>query len=299
MTSRLAVAALSLVAVTLVSVAAHYFSARADGPPETGWTEELVRARAGDGFRIVSADPAFIVASDLPAESLAAVVNQTIESCAEALASEFFDVRLTRKTVVYRLDGRESYEAFCKRVAGMAPHTPFGFYRSGTDEMFMNIATGGGTLVHEMTHALLRPDWATKGDGSDVPAWFNEGFASLFEQCATRDGKLRGLPNWRLRLFRGEKGVDAAIPLAKLVASSTDEFYEKLNGAGYATARYLCLYLQEQGFLARYYKEFRDGRKDDPTGKSTLESVTGKPLAKLEADWKAWLKDLLERETEF
>ena len=37
----------------------------------------------------------------------------------------------------------------------------------------MNIGTGGGTLVHELTHSLIAFDFP------HVPDWFNEGLASL------------------------------------------------------------------------------------------------------------------------
>ncbi len=58
--------------------------------------------------------------------------------------------------------------------------------------MLMNVGTGTGTLVHELTHALIKPDFP------QVPSWFNEGLASLFEQCTLDNGDICGLPNWRL-----------------------------------------------------------------------------------------------------
>jgi hypothetical protein len=45
------------------------------------------------------------------------------------------------------------------------------------------------------------------------------------------------------------------------------------RGTNYAQARYLCYYLQEKGLLARFYREFRANRKDDPTGYNTLKKV--------------------------
>jgi len=56
----------------------------------------------------------------------------------------------------------------------------------------MNIATGGGTLVHEMTHALMAPDFP------QAPIWISEGLASLYEQCRVEKQSLKGDPNWRL-----------------------------------------------------------------------------------------------------
>ena len=68
------------------------------------------------------------------------------------------------------------------------PSTPYGYFVPRERRMVMNIRTGGGTLVHEMVHALMKPDFP------DVPTWFDEGLASLLEQCRFRpDGTLEGL----------------------------------------------------------------------------------------------------------
>ena len=56
----------------------------------------------------------------------------------------------------------------------------------------MNIATGGGTLVHELVHPYVEADFP------GAPPWLNEGLGSLFEQSDERDGYIVGLTNWRL-----------------------------------------------------------------------------------------------------
>ena len=60
----------------------------------------------------------------------------------------------------------------------------------------LNLGTGTGTLLHELTHALA--DF----DVPDMPDWLNEGLASLHEQCRFRNDEqgpwIEGLVNWRL-----------------------------------------------------------------------------------------------------
>ena len=65
------------------------------------------------------------------------------------------------------------------------------------------------------------------------------------------------------------------IPLTELLGTTTDEFYGPGSGLHYAMARYLCLYLQEQGLLFKYYAEFVEHHEEDPTGQATLERMLG------------------------
>jgi hypothetical protein len=76
-----------------------------------------------------------------------------------------------------------------------------------------------------------------------------------------------------------------------------NDFYRRY-GLPYAEARYLCMYLQEQGKLVAFYKAFRanataeDPAKKDAQGGATLESVMGKTLEELQKEWVAWVKTL-------
>ena len=79
-----------------------------------------------------------------------------------------------------------------KSLTGNEPGTPYGFYSAKHNGLFMNIATGGGTLVHEIVHPYVEADFP------NAPPWLNEGLGSLFEQSADRDGHIVGLTNWRL-----------------------------------------------------------------------------------------------------
>ena len=112
----------------------------------------------------------------------------------------------------------------------------------------------------------------------ECPSWFNEGFASLFEASCEREGHIHGLTNWRLPGLKDAIRDGKTISFEKLTATTDDEFYGRTGeNAGYsqyyAQARYLCYYLQEQGLLATYYREYAANAKTDPTGYNTLKRV--------------------------
>jgi hypothetical protein len=151
----------------------------------------------------------------------------------------------------------------------------------------MNIGTGTGTLVHEICHALFERDFPA------CPTWFNEGLASLHEQCTWRDGSLVGLPNWRLRKLQDAMQAGQALSLKALMAKTDPaSFYKQDKGQNYATARYLCQYIQQRGKLRDFYALLRRNVRDDPTGEKTLVRVVGSPLEEIETDWQRWVMTL-------
>ena len=228
----------------------------------------------------------FVACGDLDAEAMERVTG-TIGRSHEAFRKQFFATDADKPIRVYLFPTAASYEAYCSDRLGREASSPYGFYLSATRSLVMNIGTGTGTLVHEMAHALIDFDFP------DIPSWFNEGFASLFEQCNLVDGKIRGLVNWRLKeLRRGLQEDGTFLPFDRLTAFTGRDFYEKGSGFRYAEARYLCLYLQEKGLLETYYAKFRDARAQDPTGYATLKAVLPRPVADVEAEFVVWAKGL-------
>ena len=115
-------------------------------------------------------------------------------------------------------------------------------------------ASGLGTLSHELVHPYMEANFP------DVPSWFNEGLASLYEQPSERKGHIVGLPNWRLpNLPRDSREEIPA--LQALLSTTRDGFYEASYDS-YAYARYLVYYSQEQGKLHEFYKTFLEDKKD-------------------------------------
>jgi hypothetical protein len=149
----------------------------------------------------------------------------------------------------------------------------------------MNIATGGGTLVHEIVHSFIGTNFPA------CPVWFNEGLASLYEQSAQRDGHIIGKTNWRLPILQKATSAGSLPSFGKLTATDTQSFYNNGRATNYAQARYLCYYLQEHGLLHRYYEAFVANQKTDPTGYATLMQVLKE--ADMDAFQKSWEKWVL------
>jgi len=244
-----------------------------------------VRAKLGEGF-LVEREGVFIVAGNVPRAQFEAIRRHTIRACADVLWKAYFTKKPDQPIAVYLFADDASYRDGAKRLFGDADVSHFGYYRPWDQTMVMNVGTGTGTLVHEMTHALIKPDFP------DVPTWFDEALGSLHEQCSVTPETLIGLVNWRLPGLQKAIEANRLVPLEKLVATTAAEFRGENMGLHYAEARYLAMYLQKLGLLRRFYREFRDGVKQDPTGAKTLVAVTGKPIPTLEKDWVAWVKTL-------
>src|SRR5438094_3561992 len=190
--------------------------------------------------------------------------SSTVRWAADHLERDFFARRPNKILDIYLFGDADSYGAGVKSLTGESPTTPYGFYSSAHGGMFMNIATGGGTLVHEIVHPYVEADFP------NAPPWLNEGLGSLFEQSNERDGHIIGMTNWRLA------GLQKTIQRGKLPSFrdlahlSTEDFYADRGGTNYAQSRYLMYYLQETGKLRDFYRAFRAARMRDPSGYQTL-----------------------------
>ncbi len=260
----------------------------AQAADEAGWqrAEAAWRGRVPREFPLIRAEP-FLVTGDIGEAKVRRLVERTIGPCTRALYHDFFEKRPDFVITIFLFGDDTSYRTWSKKLFGREPTTKFGYYLQGEQALVMNIATGSGTLVHEMVHPLMAVDFPRS------PAWFNEGMGSLFEQCQVKEGLgLRGLVNWRLPILRRAIGTERYVPLERLVATSTREFYGRNQGVHYAEARYLLLYAQEKGLLRGLYRDFRAHVEQDPTGRLSLEKTFGKPLSDVESDWLTWVKTL-------
>ena len=165
--------------------------------------------------------------------------------------------------------------------------TQFGFYSDKHNALIMNIATGGGTLVHEIVHPFMSANFPK------CPPWFNEGLASLFEQCREKDGHIHGLTNWRLEGLQKDIRAGKVSSFKDLTSTNEFTFYNKAGNDNYAQARYLCYYLQQKNLLRKYYHQFRANRKTDPTGYKTLKNILGtNDMEKFQKKWEAFVLKL-------
>jgi hypothetical protein len=245
-----------------------------------------LRERMPKGFSLVVAPP-FVVVGDQRPDVVRGHAENTVEWAVSKLKQDFFDADPHEILDVWLFGGKKSYDTHTRSIFNDKPSTPYGYYSSAHKALIMNINTGGGTLVHEIVHPFVEADFP------DAPAWLNEGMGSLFEQCGERDGHIVGFPNWRLPGLQEAIGKRVVPSFKELTSTTTKQFYDEDPGTNYAQSRYLCYYLQEQGLLVRFYKEFRAGHAADPTGLATLQRVLGeRDMDAFKARWEQWVMRL-------
>jgi hypothetical protein len=230
-------------------------------------------------------DP-FVVLGNGSPESLERNAG-TVRWAAAMLEQDFFANRPGKILDIYLFEDARSYEKSVRALTGESPTTPYGFYSSTHGGLFMNISTGGGTLVHELVHPYVHADFP------DAPPWLNEGLGSLFEQTGERDGHIVGATNWRLAGLQAAL-ADGSVPtFEELTHLGDNAFYGKGSGTHYAQARYLLYYLQEKGLLRDFYRKARAARATDPSGYQTLVEVLGeKDMVAFQIRWAAFVRGL-------
>jgi hypothetical protein len=244
---------------------------------------ELVKRLDGEGLTVVIEAPFVIVGDEGPARVRARATG-FLRWTTTLLEKDWFDKRPDKIIEIWLFKNEKTYRRGAKKFFDDEPETPYGYYSPSDSALVMNIGPGAGTLSHELVHPYMEANFPA------VPAWFNEGVASLYEQPRERDGHLWGTTNWRLTgLQRGLK--DGDLPSLKtLMSTSTDEFYGAEYDA-YAMARFLCQYLQDHGKLHAFYEAFV-ADEEDPTGVTALTTVLGKDLETIDRQWRSWARGL-------
>ncbi len=244
----------------------------------------------GPDCRVIERAP-FVLGGNLPFEELDRWHTETIEPAVQAMRSRYFHSAPKQPITVLLFRDEQSYNDASRRLFDEAVVSIYGYYKPNLRTLLMNAATGPGTLLHELTHALMDVDFP------DAPDWFNEGLASLHEQCrfnASADGPwIEGLPNWRLaglqRLVR-----DGQLRSLKSLIGDRD-FRGPLEGANYAQARYFCMYMQQHGLLERFYEVLRAGGASDSRGLSAVAAVfPGTSWKQLDQQFQLWVSELRE-----
>ena len=247
---------------------------------------ELKKKLPSDDFTIVEAPPFVVIGDDQPAE-VRRRAKDTVLWAVEKLKAAYFEKDPEDILDVWLFKDKESYEENAQKLFHTKPDTPYGYYSSADKALIMNIATGGGTLVHEIVHPFVAANFP------ECPAWFNEGLGSLYEQSGEVDGRIVGRTNWRLPGLQKAIRAKRVPSFKSLCSTTTDEFYEKDRGTNYAQARYLCYYLQQQGLLRKFYRRFHANCKEDPTGYATLQEILDrKDMAEFQRDWEAYVLKL-------
>jgi hypothetical protein len=259
------------------------------GPAITAKTNALLdhwKPRLDEEKLNVLIAPPFVIAGDGVEQKLARYRDGTILAAAHALKATYFQTGPTEPILILLFESEGSYKRLARKWYPHVNLPHFGFYLPAERVMFMNVATGTGTLVHELTHALIAPDFPA------VPGWFNEGLASLYEQCSISGNTITGHENWRLPALRRAIRENTLRPLKELI--DDPDFYRRdLVGLNYAEARYLMFYLQEKKLLSNFYRDFRDHVSDDPHGlKAFVRVIAPQQVEEFEKQWRLWIMEL-------
>ena len=248
--------------------------------------EALKQRLPRDGFTIIVQKP-FVVIGDEKPDVVRSRSIRTVKWAVDRLKATYFDKDPDVILNVWLFKDKDSYQTNTHKLFNDKPTTPFGYYSRRHKALIMNIATGGGTLVHEIVHPFVEANFPK------CPAWFNEGLGSLYEQCGDKDGRIWGHTNWRLAGL--QKAIDRGdVPTFKdLCSTTTAQFYYKDRGTNYAQARYLLYYLQQRGLLDSYYETFTKNHENDPTGYESLKAVLKTDdMAAFQKDWERFVMKL-------
>jgi hypothetical protein len=244
--------------------------------------EEMMR-RLGTQFASIVHTP-FVIIGDLDAARLERVYRETIVPAKRALAIAFFDRPPDKPVTIVLLSGDEAYERCVYALEGRRRAAYAGFYERKDRRLVVNLDTGEGTLAHELTHALAHFDFP------EMPEWFDEGLASLFEEARFSEDRLHmtGRGNWRSRDLLPALRDGTLRPLESLIGEA--RVRSERQAIDYAHARYFCLFLQQRGLIEPFYRKFRLAVGSDPTGLRTLRGLFGvNNLSSVDAEFRAWV----------
>lgn len=228
--------------------------------------------------------PPFVLAGDLDEAALERLHHETVAPVAAALWRAFFDRKPDRPVTIVALSDQARYESIAADLDGYDPSAYAGYTQRGERRIVLNLATGRGTLSHELCHMLALFDFP------GLPEWFDEGLAALHEEADfSEDGLLlRGRPNWRSRVLHDALRRNQLPPLEQIIESPS--FRGEGEGLNYALVRSFCEYLQSRGLLCHFYRKFRGASADDPHGIATLCELLNAPdVDQVDRDFRAWL----------
>lgn len=210
----------------------------------------------------------FILTGNVGERTLRSALDEVLLPLSRALAIDYFDFPPADPITLVLMADESSYHDALGRLGHTGREEYAGIYSRRERRLILNLATGEGTLAHELTHALAHADFPR------MPEWLDEGLAALHEESIfSEDGRrLIGQPNWRDAVLQEAYGRTHPPRIEHLVSQT---FGRRDAEVDYALARNVCLYLQSRDLLSAFYRKCRARVSDDPQGLRALLEVTG------------------------
>ena len=228
--------------------------------------------------------PPYVIAGDMPEDALDRLYQNVVLPTERALNVGFFDARPTEPITIVAFAKEIGFREYARRVDHRPTQSYYGYYLRDHRRLVVNVSTGAGTLAHELTHALAHFDFP------NMPEWFDEGLASVFEQSEFTDSnhRLTGTDNWRVHHVLRAMHENHLRPTGDLIQGKSVRANNE--AIDYAHARYVCLFLQDQQLLEPFYRKLRSRAETDRTGWQTLrEIVVCEKAQDLDADFHRWV----------
>jgi hypothetical protein len=254
-----------------------------------------IRELAGPGFR-VEARGRFVLASasgHAPADLDA--LAQILEKTLRFFTSQYSISLPSHLITIYMVPSADALRSLAERIHGL--RISYGcigyFFEEDLSVVGVIPQKAYGTLFHELFHLVVRSNFG------DIPPWLDEGMAALYEVSQFTDDRLIGQDNWRgpilERFWNSRPTVENLVKMDGRHFNILDSEGARLQRAiNYATARYVALYLQNNGRLTKLYDALRnrkplDVQRDPGTDAvGILESAFQKPVAEIDDDFGRW-----------
>lgn len=119
-----------------------------------------------DHSQVVLIRPPYVIAGDMSEEALERLYRNVVQPTERALNVGFFDARPTEPITIVAFAKEVAFRDFAQRVDRRPAQSYYGYYLRDQRRLVVNVATGAGTLAHELTHALAHFDFPTCPNGS-------------------------------------------------------------------------------------------------------------------------------------
>lgn len=183
----------------------------------------------------------------------------------------------------YTTEGLADYLKFCNTIHHRA-HKRVAYYMPADNSVVAWASSGGGTIAHELVHALIANDF------TEAPEWLNEGLASLYEEAEN------GKPKNNYRLIFIQQALENYNACIKWTDLLTSEKYQGASDVNYnllcAYSRYFCKFIYDRygkQQLIKLYKQLRSASGQPASEQAvTIMNLTGKTEPVLQKEWQEY-----------